>query len=81
MFNRPTETIAIGDGRDISLTARAQCAALYSTFESARHAPGMNLLWVDGHATNESISTIKAGRVSANIPQASAMYYYYRRWK
>jgi prepilin-type N-terminal cleavage/methylation domain-containing protein/prepilin-type processing-associated H-X9-DG protein len=81
MINRPTETIATGDGRDVSLTSRAQCAAIYALFEGTRHAPGMNLLWVDGHATNESISKIKTGQVSANIPQSDAMYYYYRRRK
>ncbi len=80
MVKSPSETIIVADGRD-EVTAAAHAAALYIGFESLRHAPGMNIAWVDGHVGNMSIQQVKAGRVSPNITAANAKNYYYYRQK
>ena len=80
MVKMPTETILIADGRD-EVTSAAQAAACYMQYESLRHAPGMNISWVDGHASNMSIQAVKAGKTSPNINAANAYKYYYYRQK
>ncbi|MGE4565161.1 MAG: DUF1559 domain-containing protein [Victivallaceae bacterium] len=80
MVKSPSETILIADGRD-SVTSAAQAAACYQGYESMRHAPGMNIVWVDGHATNNSIMEIKTGKTGPNIDAANAPKYYYYRQK
>ena len=75
---RPTETIVIGDGKDTGVTNAAQCAAMYIGSESQRHMPGMNILWADGHASNEPVSKIKTGVPGSSV---NAAYYYYARIK
>ena len=71
---RPAETIIIGDGKDFNVTNAAQCAAMYIGSESVRHHPGLNILWVDGHASFESHSKIKSG-MPCNKVDAKAYYY------
>ena len=71
---RPAETIIIGDGRDTGISNAAACAAMYIGSESTRHMPGMNILWVDGHASFETHSKIKSG-MPCNKVDAKAYYY------
>ena len=75
---RPAETIIIGDGKDFSVTNAAQCAAMYIGSESVRHHSGLNILWVDGHASNEALTKIKTGMAGSKV---DAKGYYYARVK
>ncbi|MBQ7394809.1 MAG: DUF1559 domain-containing protein [Lentisphaeria bacterium] len=75
---RPAETIIIGDARDTGISNAAACAAMYIGSESTRHMPGMNILWVDGHASNEALTKIKTGVAGSKVEAKS---YYYARVK
>ncbi len=81
---KPAETLVTGDGAD-ALTGETQGAVLYMNGSGPgigdRHDNGINVSWVDGHASYMKKTELMRGKSSPSLSTANEYKYYYLRIK